>query len=58
MSDHVEYEKNIWSWAPDGARHQDRLTDCQSQCDSDSLGEERRVRFQEAQMYADGFEFR
>jgi hypothetical protein len=26
---------NIWSWAPNGARHQDRLTDCQSQCDFD-----------------------
>jgi hypothetical protein len=24
---------NIWSWAPDGARHQDLLTDRQSQCD-------------------------
>jgi hypothetical protein len=23
---------NIWSCAPDGARHQDLLTDCQSQC--------------------------
>jgi hypothetical protein len=22
--------KNIWSWAPDGARHQDLLTDCPS----------------------------
>jgi hypothetical protein len=29
-------EKNIWSWAPDGARHQDWLTDRQSQCDFDS----------------------
>jgi hypothetical protein len=27
---------NIWSWAPDGARHQDLLTDRQSQCDFDS----------------------
>jgi hypothetical protein len=27
---------NIWSWAPGAARHQDRLTDRQSQCDSDS----------------------
>jgi hypothetical protein len=26
---------NIWSWAPDGARHQDLLTDCQSQCHFD-----------------------
>jgi hypothetical protein len=26
---------NIWSWAPDGARHQDLLTDRQSQCDFD-----------------------
>jgi hypothetical protein len=25
----------IWSWAPDGARHQDLLTDRQSQCDFD-----------------------
>jgi hypothetical protein len=25
---------NIWSWAPDGARHQDRLIDRQFQCDS------------------------
>jgi hypothetical protein len=27
--------KNIWSWAPDGVRHQVRQTDRQSQCDSD-----------------------
>jgi hypothetical protein len=27
--------RNIWSWAPDGARHQDRLTDGQLQCDFD-----------------------
>jgi hypothetical protein len=26
---------NIWSWAPDGARHLDLLTDRQSQCDFD-----------------------
>jgi hypothetical protein len=26
---------NIWSSAPDGARHQDLLTDRQSQCDFD-----------------------
>jgi hypothetical protein len=26
---------NIWSWAPDGARHQDLLTHRQSQCDFD-----------------------
>jgi hypothetical protein len=26
---------NIWSWFPDGARNQDRLTDRQLQCDSD-----------------------
>jgi hypothetical protein len=26
---------NIWSWAPDGARHQDLLIDRQSQCDFD-----------------------
>jgi hypothetical protein len=26
---------DIWSWAPDGARHQDLLTDRQSQCDFD-----------------------
>jgi hypothetical protein len=26
---------NIWSWAPDGVRHQEVLTDCQSQCDFD-----------------------
>jgi hypothetical protein len=25
----------IWSWGPDGARHQDLLTDGQSQCDFD-----------------------
>jgi hypothetical protein len=24
-------KRNIWSWAPAGARHQDRLTDCQLQ---------------------------
>jgi hypothetical protein len=34
-------ESNIWSWAPDGARHQDRLTDRQSQYDFDF---DRRVR--------------
>jgi hypothetical protein len=28
---------NIWSWAPDGARHQDWLTDRQSQCDFDKI---------------------
>jgi hypothetical protein len=28
-------EINIWSWAPDGARYQDLLTDRQSQCDFD-----------------------
>jgi hypothetical protein len=26
---------NIWSWASDGARHQDLQIDCQSQCDFD-----------------------
>jgi hypothetical protein len=26
---------NIWSWSPDGTRHQDWLTDRQSQCDFD-----------------------
>jgi hypothetical protein len=31
-----QWKINIWSWAPDGARHQDGLTDCQSQSDSDS----------------------
>jgi hypothetical protein len=25
--------RNIWSWAPDGARHQDKLTYGQLQCD-------------------------
>jgi hypothetical protein len=26
---------NMWLWAPDGARHQDLLTDRQAQCDLD-----------------------
>jgi hypothetical protein len=28
-------QDSIWTWASDGARHQDTLTDLQSQCDFD-----------------------
>jgi hypothetical protein len=34
---------NIWSWAPDGTRHQDLLTDHQSQCDFDFDCTDRRL---------------
>jgi hypothetical protein len=29
-------KKNLWSKVPDWARHQDLLTDCQSQCNADA----------------------
>jgi hypothetical protein len=36
---------NIWSWAPDEARHQDLLTDRQSQCNFDFVTTEQLLTF-------------